>query len=261
MKIEVRDQLGNLVQLDGPARRIVSLVPSQTEWLAYLGLEDHVVGITKFCVHPFSWKKKKNIIGGTKSVHFERIRQLEPDLIIGNKEENTRDVMDALSTRYNCYISDVSGLDSAIEMMKDIGKLTGTEDKATHFTDHLKWLYSRTLNSTLPKNAEQVAYVIWNEPVMVAGNETYIHQILSSMGWKNAFGDKERYPVIEDEEWKERKVDAVLLSSEPFPFSEKHFPEFEDRVPGADIRLVDGELFSWYGWRLVKTLTILPNFE
>src|SRR5438105_265149 len=120
------DQLGNQLHIDQHPRRIVSLVPSQTELLFDLGLQEEVIGITKFCVHPYHWHQTKTRVGGTKDIKLEVIDQLKPDLVIANKEENTREQITSLQSLYPVWISDVNTLQDALEMIRSIGEITGT---------------------------------------------------------------------------------------------------------------------------------------
>lgn len=259
--IACTDGTGHEVILEAPAKRIVSLVPSQTEWLAYLGLDHEVLGITKFCVHPGSWRKRKMIVGGTKSVHYDRIQALNPDLIIGNKEENTQDMILELRRYYPCYTSDIRTFQSACTMMMDIGSLTARSEAADSFVNHCRFLSETLRIDPVRQPKRRVAYVIWMDPLMVVGSGTYIDHMINAMGWENAFGDKERYPQISEEKWRSVSPEVVMLSSEPFPFRKVHVDFFRRLSPGAEVRLVDGELFSWYGWRMAKALTILTEFK
>lgn len=259
MSINIIDQTGHIVSLAKPAVRIVSLVPSQTEWLAYLGLDQEIVGITKFCVHPPSLKKRKLIVGGTKSVHFDRIESLNPDLVIGNKEENTQDMILTLREKYPCYTSDVGDIQDAIKMMQDLGTLTGKELQAKHFTDYLTSLIKGKKSSNRKDKKLSAAYVIWNDPIMVAGSNTYINSMMELMGLVNVFKNKVRYPEISCDEFKNASPDMILLSSEPYPFREVHKKQYSELAPDAGIELVDGELFSWYGWRIIKALIRIPD--
>src|SRR4051812_11307667 len=117
------DQMGNAVELEGPPSRIVSLVPSQTELLFYLGLDKEVAGITKFCIHPAEMFHSKPRVGGTKKYDFEKIRQLAPDLIIGNKEENEQKQVEELQKLYPVWMSDIRNLADALQMIRSVGEL------------------------------------------------------------------------------------------------------------------------------------------
>ena len=257
--IRLTDPTGQEIALDGPAKRIVSLVPSQTEWLAYLGLDEEVVGLTKFCVHPRSWRKKKVIVGGTKNAHPEKILELQPDLVIANKEENTLELVEQLRKETSVYTSVVPDLEAAMKMMVDLGRLTGRENAALSFTDHCRYLSYRIIQRGTTREFARAAYVIWPEPLMVAGAGTFIDALLQQAGWVNAFGHYDRYPAISEGDLKKAQPDRIMLSSEPFPFKEVHVREFARRHPASTVELVDGELFSRYGWRLAKALTILAD--
>jgi len=230
--------------------RIVSLVPSQTELLAYLGLENEVAGITKFCIHPPEWFRTKVRVGGTKQLNFEKIRQLRPDLIIGNKEENEQSQILELMRHYPVWMSDVRNLNDALDMIKRVGEITGKKSKAERLAENI----ADKFNKLIPVKAGiRVAYCIWRNPYMVAGGDTFVDDMMRRCGFKNIFGRHEsRYPQVTAEEIAAAMPDVVLLSSEPFPFREKHIAELKAMGMKSKILLVDGEMFSWYGSRLLK---------
>jgi len=231
-------------------QRIISLVPSQTELLYDLGLGERVVGITKFCIHPESWFKSKHRVGGTKQVDMEKIRALKPDLIIGNKEENLKKDIEILAKEFPVWISDVRDLSGALDMIEQVGEITGTGNKAEILS---KQIEERFKGLVPLEPSRTVAYFIWHEPYMVAGHGTFVNEMLARCGLVNVFdADDARYPQITDQELEEAGPEVILLSSEPYPFKEKHLQEIKYICPGADVQLVDGELFSWYGSRLLK---------
>lgn len=230
-------------------RRIVSLVPSQTELLYDLGLEEAVLGITKFCIHPEAWFRNKTRIGGTKTVHLDKIKALQPDLIIANKEENVKEQVEALTAIAPVWMSDIHTLDDAAQMISDIGQLTGKQEIAASINNRIQQGFQNLEQQAEPQQPS-VLYLIWREPWMTIGQDTFIHDILLRMGLKNAWGQQSRYPEISLQDIKDRKPDFIFLSSEPYPFKEKHIAELQTVVPAAKIILVDGEMFSWYGSRL-----------
>lgn len=242
--ISVTDQLGNTFSIPNPPSRIISLVPSQTEFLFSLGLEDNVVGITKFCVHPSHWLKSKTIVGGTKNFDIDRIAALEPDLIIGNKEENFREGIELLQEKFPVWMSDILSLRDAYDMMEKVGVICGKEETA-------KGIVSRIKRSLAPifRPPLSVLYFIWGKPMMVAGKETFINEMLHLNGFINLA--EGRYPELSREQIKKLNPDVVLLSSEPFPFEQRHFDQMKELLPDSKIHFVDGEMFSWYGSRLL----------
>lgn len=243
------DQLGNEISLTHPPDKIVSLVPSQTELLADLGLDQQIVGITKFCIHPKDWLQTKAIIGGTKEFHFEKIDALKPDLIIGNKEENYVDGIDRLRKKYPVWLSNVVTLEDAIAMILTLGSITNAELNAKSITTEIA-----TRFQTIKKRSFQsVLYLIWRKPWMAAGSETFIHSMLTEMNLRNAMENHSRYPEVTSEQIAHLKPDLIFLSSEPYPFSLKHIDELRQITPASKILLVDGEMFSWYGSRLLKS--------
>lgn len=243
------DQLHRTITLDHPPRRIISLVPSQTELLHALGLEDEVIGITKFCIHPDAWFRSKTRIGGTKDIHMDKIRALQPDLIIANKEENLRDQVEQLYSHCPVWVSDIATLDDALDMIRSVGSLTGKTTAAENMAGQIQHGFGE-LEGPTPL---RTAYFIWRDPWMVSGGDTFIHHMLERCGLINIFADRDRYPVIQPEELTKLDCQLVLLSSEPYPFREKHIEEIHSFLPNAIIKLVDGEMFSWYGSRLLES--------
>jgi ABC-type Fe3+-hydroxamate transport system substrate-binding protein len=240
------DQLGRTITLDRPPVRIISLVPSQTELLYHLGAD--VVGISKFCVHPDSWFREKTRIGGTKDIDPARIVALQPDLIIANKEENDRVQVEALATQYPVWVSDIHNLTDALAMIRSVGELVGQTQKAQALVTEIEKAFSKLASKS--SSPLRTAYFIWREPWMTIGGDTFIHDMLQRCGLTNLFATQSRYPIVDPATLSD--CDLILLSSEPYPFREKHVKEIQALVPDAFVRLVDGELFSWYGSRLLQ---------
>lgn len=251
------DQLGRNITVPASPGRIISLVPSQTELLADLGLGDRVVGITKFCVHPEGWRKSKMIIGGTKQFDFDAIRASNPDLIIGNKEENYEEGINELSKIYPVWMSDIVTLEDSLQMIAQIGNLTQTESKATEIVNSVRASFSG-----LPKlPALKTLYLIWRNPWMATATGTFINEMITLSGLQNCLGDETRYPELTSEQIQTLEPELILLSSEPYPFREKHVQELTKFCPQAKILLVDGEMFSWYGSRLLKFAQYLQTVK
>ena len=247
------DQLGRRVDINYPPQRIISLVPSQTELLYDLGLKDEVVGITKFCIHPEEWYKTKKRVGGTKKIDLNKIQQLQPDLIIGNKEENEKEQIEELMDHYTVWMSDIKTLGDAYEMIKKIGEITGRKEKATKIIGKVKEGFNKlkAKDKGQRSNIKSAAYLIWKGPYLCAGGDTFINEMLNTCGFKNVFAASPRYPEITKIKLQKANPDLILLSSEPFPFKEKHIEEIRAICPRAKVVLVDGEMFSWYGSRLI----------
>jgi ABC-type Fe3+-hydroxamate transport system substrate-binding protein len=249
----VVDQIGRTVLIPKIPQRIVSLVPSQTELLCGLGLEERVVGITKFCVHPKDWFRNKTRIGGTKQLNFEAISALNPDLIITNKEENNKEDIERLAEDFPIWVSDINNLDSALEMIQMVGEITGTD--ASVLAEEIRVGFDK-LQPIWP--TQKTLYLIWKNPFMAAGSDTFIHDLMTRCGFENVT-NQGRYPELSEEEIIELNPELVLLSSEPFPFKAKHIQELQELLPKARIKLVDGEMFSWYGSRLKLVPTYLQK--
>lgn len=252
----VHDQLSRAITLPDAPQRIVSLVPSQTELLHYLGLGDRVVGITKFCIHPNDWFRNKPRVGGTKKLHFDRIEALKPDLIIGNKEENEQGQIETLMERYPVWMSDITDLAGALTMIGSIGNITNTAPAANKLAEAISADFEQLAAAAQPIST---AYFIWRKPWMVAGSITFIDDMLQRAGFLNCFSAEGRYPEIDLAQLEAKQPQVLLLSSEPYPFKEQHIAELGAVCPNATIQLVDGELFSWYGNRLLHTASYLKN--
>jgi ABC-type Fe3+-hydroxamate transport system substrate-binding protein len=241
------DQTGIRVQLPAPPRRIVSLVPSQTELLAALDLDSQTVGITKFCIHPEAWFRGKTRVGGTKDVRLDTVKALTPDLILANKEENTREQVEAMRSICPVWTSDIAQLSDALDMIRSVGQMTNrvqqAEKLATEITAAFQGL---PVEAPLP-----CLYLIWRSPFMAAGGDTFIHDMLGRAGFDNLAAHLPRYPVLSLDDIRAISPACLLLSSEPYPFREKHIEELQEKLPGTKILLADGEMFSWYGSRLI----------
>lgn len=248
---EAIDQLGNTIQINFPPKRIVSLVPSQTELLFDLGLNEELVGITRFCIHPKEKVSTKEKIGGTKQFNIEKIKALQPDLIIGNKEENYAEGIAELQKHFPVWMSDIFTQDDAYMMIQQVARITNRKKEGESIMEDIRAAFSQLpiANRPLPT----CSYFIWRKPYMVAANNTFIHSMLEVLGVENVFKDSERYPGVTLEILAERKPDFIFLSSEPYSFSEKHVEEFNSRTPSSKVIVVDGEMFSWYGSRLRYT--------
>jgi len=248
------DQLGRNVSIHFPPKRIISLVPSQTEFLYDLGLDTEIVGQTLFCIHPKIKHKTKTIIGGTKNLKLDVIAQLKPDLIIGNKEENEQKQIEYLMHHFPVWMSDIYTLEDSFKMMESLGQLTHKPLEAKQIVNQIKLSFSDLQLFNNPNN--KVAYFIWRNPYMVAANHTFINHLLQKLNFSNVFANHlERYPQVTSEDLIVANPDFVFLSSEPYPFKEKHIAELQQLLPKAKILLVDGEMFSWYGSRLLHSVS------
>ncbi len=255
----VRDQMGYSIAIPSKINRIVCLVPSITELLCDLGLEDKIVGITKFCIHPTSCYETKVRIGGTKDFDIESIRLLSPDIIIANKEENQKDLLIKLKKYFPVWISDVETIEQALEMIDMLGDVFKRPIEAKDLVKKINFNFDKI---DAPDKDIYAAYLIWRKPYMSINSHTYIHHILQKCGIKNVFSaSPARYPRIDADLLQKAKPDIILLSSEPYPFKEKHFGELQEICPNARIFLVNGEMFSWYGSRMLKSPVYLNKLN
>lgn len=255
--MKVVDQMGLLVELPNPPRRIVSLVPSQTELLFDLGVGARVVGATRYCVHPVEAVAPIAKVGGTKKFRFDVIDALQPDLIIGNKEENYAAGIERLQRDYPVWMSDIFTVADAVAMIRSVGRLVDASDAAERLVGHIENGRGELAQLTRGRPPVDAAYFIWRKPWMVAGSDTFVDHLLELAGFRNVFQGLARYPEVDDAVIRACGANVVMLSSEPFPFAEPHLREVRDLLPDADVRLVDGEYFSWYGSRLAPAFDYL----
>ncbi|MGA9651506.1 helical backbone metal receptor [Pedobacter sp.] len=261
MQKSFTDGMGQEVTVNFPPKRIVSIVPSQTELLFDLGLDKEIIGLTKFCIHPIEKFAERTKVGGTKKLNIDLIKDLKPDLIIGNKEENTQSDIEELSQFFPVWMSDIFTLDDAMKAISDIGELVDRSPEAAYL-NHLISAGFNDLKTLALQNRidKKAAYLIWRKPYMAAGENTFINDVLVSNGITNVI-DAERYPEITLKKLEALNPQLILLSSEPYPFKEKHIEEIQEALPEAKIMLVDGEMFSWYGSRLVKAVQYFFEFQ
>ena len=258
-----KDQIGTSHSFETTPTRIVSLVPSQTELLFDLGLEDSIVGITKFCIHPLHLKSSKKIVGGTKKVNVEKIRLLQPEIIICNKEENTKEIVEELSTICTVWVTDIFTIEDNLQMITDFGVILNKRVEAQKWIDKINVALADFQNFIKDKSSQKLAYFIWANPYMVAGNNTFINELLKLNNFENIYQNRiERYPEINLEKIiVEGNPDIILLSSEPFPFSNEHALEIGKYTNLAKTIFVDGEMFSWYGSRLLKAFNYFKKMH
>ncbi len=257
--MQFKDQIGNTLELSTTPQRIISLVPSQTELLVALGLKENLVGITKFCVHPKNLRKEIKVVGGTKSLHYDRVEALNPDLIICNKEENTKEMVMELQKIAPVWVSDIFSIQDSLEMIELLGEICGRKKEALAFVSKIRIEKKQFESFIKSKPTKKVAYVIWKKPLMIAGRNTFINQLLELNNFQNICEDKNsRYPEVDAEFLKE--ADEILLSTEPFPFKEKDAIKLRAEL-GKKVKVVDGEYFSWYGSRLVNAFTYFKTIH
>lgn len=248
--ITTTDQLNRTIGIKNYPVRIISLVPSQTELLFDLGLREEVIGITKFCVHPDEWFRSKTKIGGTKNLNLEKIKSLEPDLIIANKEENDENQIRLLMNEYPVWISDIQNLETAIEMIRELSRNINKKKNGEYIIEKI----IKNFNALNVKKGKSIscAYLIWKNPLMTVGGDTFISEMMKHGGFENVFEEKKRYPQILIDDLQKAKPKFIFLSSEPYPFKVENISEFKKILPETDVIVVDGEIFSWYGSRLMK---------
>lgn len=253
------DARGCTLSLEAPPARIVSLVPSQTELLAHLGLDDQVVGLTRFCERPEHWRTNKTIVGGTKQVDLDTVRALNPDLILANHEENTADDVAALDDIAPVFVTEVKTVSGALDMIRTVGALTGTSDRTSTLVGRIISRFR-----ALPDFPSlRAVYFIWREPYMTVGRDTFIHDVMQWGGFHNLYAGRTRYPDVSLETLSEQEPDVLLCATEPFPFhdADRFTDDLRAAVPKTPLEIVDGQPFSWYGPRLLETPSYLRTLR
>ena len=236
--------------------KIISTVPSITELLADLGLDKETIGITKFCVHPKQWYKSKTRIGGTKALDLDKINALNPTLIIANKEENVKEQIENLKENFEVMVTDIKSPEDNLDLITELASKTDKRMTGLRLRNEL----NEAILSLQPKHLKTCAYLIWQKPYMTVGGDTYINSVLEKCGFVNVFEDELRYPDTCIRELRELKPEYILLSSEPFPFRKKQLDAIQLLLPDSKVLLVDGEVFSWYGTRLIKKVDYMVDF-
>ena len=249
--IDATDDLGREIKIPFPPKRIISVVPSTTEFLFDLGLEEKVISKTRFCRYPEDRVSKLPNIGGTKTLHIDKIRLLNPDLILANEEENNKEQIESLYNEFPVYVCKVRSYDEALQNILNTGKITGTDREAFEIATKIHTQFSKLPVAT---NNLKVLYLIWKDPYMAVGSDTFINAMIEKCGFRNAISHlPDRYPKLTAEDIFEINPDLVFLSSEPFSFESQHSKEIQKIVPNSKIEFVDGEMFSWYESHLLKT--------
>lgn len=260
MFFQGQDQAGFNVSVKSTPQRIICTVPSLTELLYDLGLEEKIVGVTRFCVKPAVARKKAAIIGGTKDLDLKLIKSLKPDLIIGNKEENIKEQILTAKKTAPVWLSDINDIHEACDAIKQIGKITGTEKKANEINDEI--ISRKNVLTKMNNSGKSVLYFIWKKPYMLAGKNTFINSVLELCGLKNMAPEvTNRYPEISLEQIKTLRPQILILSSEPYPFSAGDLQQLAKVIPDTEAYILDGEVFSWYGSRLIPGLKYLRSFK
>lgn len=260
---QFQDQLGTFHTFETSPKKIISLVPSQTELLYDLGLEGNIIAITKFCVHPYHLKSTKEIIGGTKNVKFDKIKALQPDIIIANKEENTLEIVEELRKICPVWVTDIVTIEDNLKMIHDFGQLFNKRTEAQKISDKINFAYAAFVAFMKDKPLQKAAYFIWANPYMVAGNNTFINEMLKLNKFENIYENREeRYPEIIIQKMRiQGDPDYVFLSSEPFPFKDEHAFELGRFTHHSKTVFVDGEMFSWYGSRILKAFDYFKTLQ
>jgi iron complex transport system substrate-binding protein len=246
----VTDQLHRRIDIKTTPSRIISLVPSLTELIVDLGLESRLVGLTKFCVHPKHIRQAKTVVGGTKQINLDKIRKLQPDIVLSNKEENTPEMIKALTEIAPVHISDIYTVEDCYSLIRMYGDLFEVEQSARALINQIEQKRINYQQRIKDRHKLKVAYFIWKKPWMVAGSHTFIDAMLKEAGFKNVFTHLQRYPEIDLDTPILKTADCLFLSSEPYPFKAQHRRELQKLFPDKLVHVVDGELFSWYGSRM-----------
>lgn len=253
--------------------RIASLVPSLTELLFEIGLGPWLVARTGFCLHPRDAVAAVPKVGGTKDVNLAKLRRLAPTHVLVNIDENRRETVDAIRSwsaadgpeAPQIVVTHPLAPDDNLalldQMLDHFGALGGVAERAERLRNSLRHELEQTRPDGRP--LQRVLYLIWRDPWMTVARDTYIARMLGRVNWQTlpaldgGASGAARYPVVRGDEAWLAQVDQVLLSSEPYAFTQAHVDEAKALCPNARVRLVDGEMLSWYGARAVPGLRYL----
>ncbi len=238
-------------------QKIVSLVPSLTELIIEFGLKSALAGRTRFCVEPADEVEDIPIVGGTKNPRLDKIEEIDPDLVIANKEENRKEDITYLRRLTDVELTDIRSVEDAMITIHQLGAKLGVSEQAKQLNGKINTLIEQRPD----EKPLQTIYLIWREPWMSVGHDTYIHDVMQQWNLTNAAGYAKRYPTLSIKEMQNLQPELILLSSEPFPFKEKHIDEITPHFPDARILTVDGRWFSWYGSRMTHSFEKLNTWR
>ena len=244
MLIEIGKE--NNINKLGVVNRVVSLVPSLTETIASLGARFNLCGVTRFCTSPEDIRTVVPTVGGTKNFSVRAVLNQQPDCVVGVKEENTKELILELAEKVPVVLFDIQNVEDALQMIAILGQLLDKNQEAKTMIQSITSGFQK-LNMK-PEIKPRVLYLIWKDPWMAAGRETFIGEMIAEAGFDNLIPG--RYPEVEDETF--RQADVILLSSEPYPFTEKHSVTLQKKYPGKVFICVDAKMFSWYGSHLLQ---------
>ncbi|HET6330377.1 MAG TPA: endonuclease III [Holophagaceae bacterium] len=234
-------------------QRIVSLVPSVTELLAEWGLAMRLVGRTRYCIAPKWIRATVPAVGGTKDPDLAKIAALAPDLVILEKDENPKAVADALTKLgIPWMVLEVKAIRDCLTAWKELGETLGAEAEAAKRVASLKALLPKHL-----KKGPRTLTLIWREPWMAAGPDTYVADLARQAGFTPIGPD--RYPQLTDADIEALDPALILLPTEPYRFNARHTAELRKRFPKARVELVDGQAMTWYLSRTDEGLALLMS--
>ncbi len=259
--MQLIDPCGRIVTIHHPAQRVISLVPSLTETLYGLGAGQQVVGVSNFCTHPPESVKNVPKVGGQKNPDFSKITELQPDLLLLNREENRKEDCERLSAHFPVYVSDVRRVTDVPEMIRDIGRLTDRGSAAEVLAGKIEQAVIHTALDHIPKHCIRVVTLIWHSPLMTANGDTYLSDWLRRAGAANVFQDAaERYPKVTIEQIVEMRPEVIFFPSEPHQWTDEEIKSTMKKIETsgwtAEPVVIDGAAITWYGTR---TLTSLQN--
>ncbi|MCB0833744.1 MAG: ABC transporter substrate-binding protein [Bacteroidetes bacterium] len=254
MAYELVDALGRHVRFDRPPTRVVSLIPSITESLFELGLESSVQGVSKYCIYPAGLTDGKRKVGGQKNPDFQAIEEINPDLIILNREENKPDHIRKLGEKYPIWVTYPRQFLDTLALLRDLGGIFGVsvDDYQSEIRAGVEALHLEAAQRC------RVLYLIWRNPWMSINGDTFIHDVLKLHGLDNVFAEHpERYFEVSVDEIISKNPEMIILPDEPYRFLKKHIAEFGDlpiqAVASGRVFLADGTYFCWYGTRSART--------
>jgi ABC-type Fe3+-hydroxamate transport system substrate-binding protein len=258
----VVDALGRSLTIGRRPERIISLVPSLTEALFAFGLEQEIMGVTRFCVEPRRGVAGKTRVGGTKAVDIAKIKALEADLVIASAEENSpADMAQLIDHGCPVFVTMAASVQSAIDLLRQLATITGTTVAARPIIEGAKEALAFVQAAAAGLERLRVFCPIWRNPYMTCSRATYMADVIAVCGGRNVFDERpERYPKVELAEMAALDPQVILLPSEPYRFTKRHKADFRafaevTAVQNGHIFLIDGRMLTWYGPRIARSLS------
>lgn len=252
------DALGHTFEFSAPPKRVVSLVPSLTEVLFDLGAGASVAGVTSFCIHPPQARETAAVVGGTKNPKVDVIRQLAPDLVYMNLEENLKRHAEAIREFAPVFVTEPKKVADVESLILQLARIHAREREGDAIVSRL----AAALEEVRRKARRfTFAVAIWKNPWMWCGGDTYVSNLVAEAGGLNVFAGQTRYPTLQAEDVvREHRPEVIFLPDEPYLFTDDDAADLRAKTGARVVGPFAGDLFTWHGTRTVEGLAFLRDF-